>query len=99
MSGFRSSQGGSQGLYGIDPDITCLGKVIGGGLPVAAYGGKRAIMEMVAPVGPMYQAGTLSGNPLAMAAGIANLTYMEEHNGCRYCQPYLHGRTQCMRSA
>ena len=85
MSGFRSSQGGSQGLYGIDPDITCLGKVIGGGLPVAAYGGKRAIMEMVAPVGPMYQAGTLSGNPLAMAAGIANLTYMEEH--------------KCMRSA
>lgn len=82
MSGFRSSQGGSQGLYGIDPDITCLGKVIGGGLPVAAYGGKRAIMEMVAPVGPMYQAGTLSGNPLAMAAGIANLTYMEEHNVC-----------------
>ena len=81
MSGFRSSQGGSQGLYGIDPDITCLGKVIGG-LPVAAYGGKRAIMEMVAPVGPMYQAGTLSGNPLAMAAGIANLTYMEEHNVC-----------------
>ena len=82
MSGFRSSQGGSQGLYGIDTDITCLGKVIGGGLPVAAYGGKRAIMEMVAPVGPMYQAGTLSGNPLAMAAGIANLTYMEEHNVC-----------------
>lgn len=82
MSGFRSSQGGSQGLYGIDPDITCLGKVIGGGLPVAAYGGKRAIMEMVAPVGPMYQAGTLSGNPLAMAAGIANLTYMEEQNVC-----------------
>ena len=85
MSGFRSSQGGSQGLYGIDPDITCLGKVIGGGLPVAAYGGKRAIMEMVAPVGPMYQAGTLSGNPLAMAAGIANLTYMEEHKEHNVC--------------
>lgn len=82
MSGFRSSEKSSQGLYDIDPDITCLGKVIGGGLPVAAYGGKRQIMEQVAPVGPMYQAGTLSGNPLAMAAGIANLTYMHEHNVC-----------------
>lgn len=82
MSGFRSSEKSSQGLYGIDPDITCLGKVIGGGLPVAAYGGKRQIMEQVAPVGPMYQAGTLSGNPLAMAAGIANLTYMHGHNVC-----------------
>lgn len=82
MSGFRSAQGGSQYLYDIDPDITCLGKVIGGGLPVAAYGGKREIMEMVAPAGPMYQAGTLSGNPLAMAAGIAALTYMEENKVC-----------------
>lgn len=82
MSGFRSAQGGSQSLYDIDPDITCLGKVIGGGLPVAAYGGKREIMEMVAPAGPMYQAGTLSGNPLAMAAGIAALTYMEENKVC-----------------
>ncbi|MDO5380476.1 MAG: glutamate-1-semialdehyde 2,1-aminomutase [Acidaminococcaceae bacterium] len=82
MSGFRSSEKSSQGLYGIDPDITCLGKVIGGGLPVAAYGGKRKIMEQVAPVGPMYQAGTLSGNPLAMAAGIANLTYMREQHVC-----------------
>lgn len=82
MSGFRSAQGGSQSLYDIDPDITCLGKVIGGGLPVAAYGGKRKIMEMVAPAGPMYQAGTLSGNPLAMAAGIAALTYMEENKVC-----------------
>lgn len=82
MSGFRSAQGGSQSLYDIDPDITCLGKVIGGGLPVAAYGGKCEIMEMVAPAGPMYQAGTLSGNPLAMAAGIAALTYMEENKVC-----------------
>ena len=63
MSGFRSAQGGSQSLYHIEPDITCLGKVIGGGLPVAAYGGKREIMNWVSPVGPMYQAGTLSGNP------------------------------------
>ncbi len=82
MSGFRSAQGGSQSLYEIDPDITCLGKVIGGGLPVAAYGGKREIMQEVSPAGPMYQAGTLSGNPLAMAAGIAALTYMEENKVC-----------------
>ena len=82
MSGFRSAQGGSQSLYGIDPDITCLGKVIGGGLPVAAYGGKREIMQTVAPAGPMYQAGTLSGNPLAMAAGIAALHYMEDNDVC-----------------
>lgn len=82
MSGFRSAQGGSQSLYDIDPDITCLGKVIGGGLPVAAYGGKKEIMLQVSPAGPMYQAGTLSGNPLAMAAGIAALTYMEENNVC-----------------
>lgn len=82
MSGFRSAQGGSQALYDIDPDITCLGKVIGGGLPVAAYGGRKEIMQVVAPAGPMYQAGTLSGNPLAMAAGIAALTYMEENKVC-----------------
>ena len=82
MSGFRSAQGGSQSLYNIEPDITCLGKVIGGGLPVAAYGGRREIMNWVSPVGPMYQAGTLSGNPLAMAAGIAALTYMKENNVC-----------------
>lgn len=82
MSGFRAAQGGSQSLYHIDPDITCLGKVIGGGLPVAAYGGKREIMQMVSPVGPMYQAGTLSGNPLAMAAGIAALTYMRDNHVC-----------------
>ncbi len=82
MSGFRGAQGGSQSLYNIDPDITCLGKVIGGGLPVAAYGGKREIMMMVSPAGPMYQAGTLSGNPLAMNAGIAALTYMIENDVC-----------------
>lgn len=82
MSGFRSAQGGSQAVYQIDPDITCLGKVIGGGLPVAAYGGKREIMNWVSPVGPMYQAGTLSGNPLAMAAGITSLTYIVENDVC-----------------
>ena len=73
MTGFRVAHGGAQALYGITPDLTCLGKVIGGGLPVAAYGGRRDLMEWVAPSGPMYQAGTLSGNPLAMAAGIATL--------------------------
>jgi len=73
MTGWRVHAKGAQSLYGITPDLTCLGKVIGGGLPVGAYGGRRDIMEMVAPAGPVYQAGTLSGNPLAMAAGIATL--------------------------
>lgn len=73
MTGFRVSLGGAQERWGLDPDITCLGKVIGGGLPVGAYAGKRKIMETVAPIGPMYQAGTLSGNPLAMTAGLATL--------------------------
>ncbi len=73
MTGFRVHPGGAQTLYGITPDLTALGKVIGGGLPVGAYGGRREIMEMVAPLGPMYQAGTLSGNPLAMVAGIETL--------------------------
>jgi len=70
ISGFRASKGGAQALLGINPDLTCLGKIIGGGLPVGAYGGRTHLMEMVAPVGPVYQAGTLSGNPLAMTAGI-----------------------------
>ncbi|KAK3042540.1 hypothetical protein RJ639_000264, partial [Escallonia herrerae] len=69
MIGFRLSYGGAQEYFGITPDLTTLGKIIGGGLPVGAYGGRMEIMEMVAPVGPIYQAGTLSGNPLAMAAG------------------------------
>ncbi|MCA3749697.1 MAG: glutamate-1-semialdehyde 2,1-aminomutase [Rubrobacter sp.] len=73
MTGFRVSRGGAQELYGVLPDLTCLGKVIGGGLPVGAYGGRREIMERVAPAGPVYQAGTLSGNPLAMSAGLATL--------------------------
>ncbi|MEJ2719709.1 MAG: glutamate-1-semialdehyde 2,1-aminomutase [bacterium] len=73
MTGVRAAIGGAQALYGLDPDITCLGKVIGGGLPVGAYAGKREVMETVAPEGPMYQAGTLSGNPLAMSAGLATL--------------------------
>ena len=77
MTGFRVAYGGAQALYGISPDITCLGKIIGGGLPVGAYGGRREIMEHMAPQGPVYQAGTLSGNPLAMAAGIATLTQLK----------------------
>jgi glutamate-1-semialdehyde 2,1-aminomutase len=73
MTGFRAELGGAQALWGLDPDLTCLGKVIGGGLPVGAYAGRRAIMERMAPAGSVYQAGTLSGNPLAMTAGIATL--------------------------
>ncbi|MEM7531079.1 MAG: glutamate-1-semialdehyde 2,1-aminomutase [Chloroflexota bacterium] len=73
MTGFRVAPGGAQAYWNLDPDITCLGKVIGGGLPVGAYAGKRAIMETVAPAGPMYQAGTLSGNPLAMTAGLVTI--------------------------
>jgi len=76
MTGFRVDLNCAQGLYGVTPDLTCLGKVIGGGLPVGAYGGKREIMEHMAPVGPIYQAGTLSGNPLAMAAGYTTLKLM-----------------------
>ncbi|MFP4347132.1 MAG: glutamate-1-semialdehyde 2,1-aminomutase [Thermodesulfobacteriota bacterium] len=78
MTGFRVAYGGAQTLYGITPDLTCLGKVIGGGLPVGAYGGRAEIMEKVAPQGPMYQAGTLSGNPLAMAAGLATLRELQK---------------------
>jgi glutamate-1-semialdehyde 2,1-aminomutase len=73
MTGFRAAPGGAQALWRLDPDLTCLGKVIGGGLPVGAYAGKREIMKLVAPSGPVYQAGTLSGNPLAMTAGLATL--------------------------
>lgn len=73
MTGFRVHSQGAQGLYGITPDLTTFGKIIGGGLPVGAYGGRREIMEQIAPLGPVYQAGTLSGNPLAMAAGLATL--------------------------
>jgi glutamate-1-semialdehyde 2,1-aminomutase len=79
MTGFRVARGGAQKLYGIQPDLTTMGKIIGGGLPLAAYGGRADIMNKVAPAGPVYQAGTLSGNPLAVSAGIAMLTYLEEH--------------------
>jgi glutamate-1-semialdehyde 2,1-aminomutase len=78
MTGFRVSLGGAQGHYGVTPDLTALGKVIGGGLPVGAFGGKRAIMEHISPLGPVYQAGTLSGNPLAMTAGLTTLNLISE---------------------
>jgi glutamate-1-semialdehyde 2,1-aminomutase len=79
MTGFRVAFGGAQELYGIQPDLTTLGKIIGGGLPVGAYGGPAEIMDLVAPLGPMYQAGTLSGNPVTMAAGLATLRHLREH--------------------
>jgi glutamate-1-semialdehyde 2,1-aminomutase len=78
MTGFRVAWGGAQIRYGVRPDLTCLGKVIGGGLPCAAYGGRRDLMEQVSPSGPVYQAGTLSGNPLAMAGGLATLEILQE---------------------
>ena len=73
MPGFRVAQGGAQAFYGIEPYLTMLGKVIGGGMPVAAFGGRREIMQQIAPLGPVYQAGTLSGNPVAVACGLATL--------------------------
>jgi len=81
MTGFRVAAGGAQQLYGVKPDLTVMGKVIGGGLPIAAYGGRRDIMTHIAPMGPIYQAGTLSGNPLAVSAGIAMLRYIQENPG------------------
>ena len=79
MTGFRLALGGAQELYGITPDMTTLGKIVGGGLPCAAFGGRAEIMNLLAPLGPVYQAGTLSGNPLAMAAGIATVGHLIEH--------------------
>jgi glutamate-1-semialdehyde 2,1-aminomutase len=81
MTGFRVSLGGAQRVFGVAPDLTTLGKILGGGLPCAAFGGRAEIADFLAPLGPVYQAGTLSGNPLAMAAGIATLGYLIEHEG------------------
>jgi glutamate-1-semialdehyde 2,1-aminomutase len=79
ITGFRLGFGGAQSMFSIRPDLSCFGKIIGAGLPVGAYGGRRGVMEMVAPLGPVYQAGTLSGNPIAMAAGIAQLIFLRDH--------------------
>jgi glutamate-1-semialdehyde 2,1-aminomutase len=79
MTGFRLALGGAQQVFGVDPDLTCLGKIIGGGVPCAVFGGKARMMDLLAPLGPVYQAGTLSGNPLAMAAGVATLHYLAGH--------------------
>jgi glutamate-1-semialdehyde 2,1-aminomutase len=86
MTGFRVALGGALELYGIDADLVTLGKIVGGGLPVGVFGGKRAFMDLLAPLGPVYQAGTLSGNPLAMAAGIATVSYLQEHAAQVYPQ-------------
>ena len=86
MTGFRLSLGGAQQLYSIAPDLTTLGKILGGGLPCGAFGGRADVMDFLAPLGPVYQAGTLSGNPLAMAAGIATLGYLIEHEAAIYAQ-------------
>lgn len=86
ITGFRVAFGGAQSLYNMDPDITCLGKIIGGGFPVGAYGGKREIMEKVSPSGPVYQAGTLSGNPIAMTAGLETIRILKRENPYEYLQ-------------
>ena len=84
ITGFRLAYGGAQELFQVTPDLTALGKIIGGGLPLAAYGGRADIMDTVAPVGPVYQAGTLSGNPLAVAAGLAQLEMLDERKDTLY---------------
>ncbi len=79
MTGFRVALGGACQLYALDPDLVTLGKIVGGGLPVGVFGGKQKFMDLLAPLGPVYQAGTLSGNPLAMAAGLATISYLQQH--------------------
>ena len=79
MTGFRLARGGAQELFGVTPDMSTMGKIIGGGMPVGAYGGKKELMDYVSPSGPVYQAGTLSGNPIAMAAGLEMLRYLDTH--------------------
>jgi glutamate-1-semialdehyde 2,1-aminomutase len=93
MTGFRVAHGGAQQLYGVTPDMTCLGKIIGGGLPCGAFGGRAEIMDMLSPLGPVYQAGTLSGNPLAMAAGVATLAFLAANSEAVYGSLELASRT------
>jgi glutamate-1-semialdehyde 2,1-aminomutase len=99
MTGFRIAYGGAQAKFGITPDLTTLGKVIGGGLPVGAYGGRKDIMAMVAPAGPMYQAGTLSGNPLAMTAGIKTLELLQKPGTYEYLEKVTHQLSQGLLQA
>jgi glutamate-1-semialdehyde 2,1-aminomutase len=103
MTGFRIAYGGAQEKFGITPDLTTMGKVIGGGLPVGAYGGRRDIMQMVAPAGPMYQAGTLSGNPLAMTAGIKTLEILQRPGNYEQLEAVtsklIHGLLQIAKEA
>lgn len=103
MTGFRVHPQCAQGLYGITPDLTCFGKIIGGGLPMAAYGGRAEIMDLIAPVGPVYQAGTLSGNPCAVAAGLATLKSLEAQGTYdqleKRCKELQHGLEQALRDA
>jgi glutamate-1-semialdehyde 2,1-aminomutase len=96
ITGFRVTYGGAQTLFGVTPDLTCLGKIIGGGLPVGAYGGRREIMEMMAPDGPVYQAGTLSGNPLVMTAGIETLRALNQSGGYERLDEMARSRGKCL---
>ena len=98
MTGFRVALGGACELYSLDPDLVTLGKIVGGGLPVGVFGGKQKYMDMLAPLGPVYQAGTLSGNPLAMAAGIATVGYLQEHEGEVYALLEIDGESRGGRS-
>ncbi|MBA2565016.1 MAG: glutamate-1-semialdehyde 2,1-aminomutase [Gemmatimonadetes bacterium] len=97
MTGWRVHPRGAQALYGVTPDLTCVGKVVGGGLPCAAYGGRSDVMERVAPCGPVYQAGTLSGNPLAMAAGIATLDVAAEEHAWEMAEAWASGAARVLR--
>jgi glutamate-1-semialdehyde 2,1-aminomutase len=99
MTGWRVHPQGAQVLYGIDPDLTCLGKVVGGGLPAAVFGGKRKLMEQIAPAGPVYQAGTLSGNPLAMAAGLATLEVLSRPGVWESAAAWAEGAASVMTHA